>query len=94
MLRLLFRWKIVDAVDFDAFCLVCQLPSRVENELANLSRLIVMDFLRIISGAVVILMNAAEIENHRDVVLRKVVMIRTVLKPIGIIWSIEGVIQR
>ena len=94
MLRLLFRWKVVDPVDFDAFCLVRQLPSRVKHELANFSRLIVMDFLRIVSRAVVILMDAAEVENHRDVVLRKVVVIGTVIKPIGVIWGIEGVIQR
>ena len=42
----------------------------------------------------VIFMDAAEVENHRDVVLRKVVVIGTVVKPIGIVWGIEGIIQR
>ena len=41
----------------------------------------------------VVFMNAAEIENDGNVVFCKIIMVRTVVKPVRIVRRVKGIIQ-
>jgi hypothetical protein len=67
--------EIIGNIHSNALVAIEQLPRRVENQLADLSGLVEHDFLDIIPRLVVVLVDATEVKNDRNVVLGKVVMI-------------------
>ena len=85
--------KIIDPVHHDAVVHVGQVPCRVEHELAYFRHFGVHDFVPVVPWFVVILMHTCEVENHGDVVLGEVVVITSVVKAVGVIRCIVGVIQ-
>ena len=66
----------------------------MKNQPSDFCCLAIHNLLRVVARTMVIFMNAAEIENHRYVVFGEVVVIRSVVKTIGIIRGIKRVIQR
>ena len=52
------------------------------NKPSNFCCFIIHDFLKIIARSVVVFVNTAEVENHRNTVLSKVIVITSVIKPI------------
>ena len=87
------KWLLGRLVYNYAVTAVRDCPGGIKYELCPVGQKVIIDLVWGIAGSVVIIMGAIKIENDRDIVLREVVMVASVVKPIGIILVIIGVIQ-
>src|SRR5690606_15725821 len=67
---------------------VGQIPRSMEDQLGSFLQQVEFNFIHGIRRLMVIIMHAVEEENHGDIVLGKVVMVRTVVETVRIILRI------
>ena len=73
---------------------VRQVPSSVKSEFGPFFQHIKIDFIRCVGGPVVIVVRAIEKEDHRDPVLRKIVVVAALIIVVRIVGRIVFVVER
>src|SRR5690606_36031277 len=68
-------------------------PSGVENQTATVLQQVVIDFVGSIPRAVIVRVGPIKIEYDRNVVLGKVIMVAPIIKSIGVVLIVIGVIK-
>lgn len=91
--QLFAAWKIIFLVHDQLDRTIRSIPSGGKNQLCHTRCAWKQDLFDVVSGFVVILVDATKVKYHRHIVLREVVMVAAVIKPIGVIWRIKRVIQ-
>src|SRR6056297_400600 len=72
---------------------VSNFPSCVEYQTGTVLQKIIIYFIRCVSRAVIICMGTVKIENDRNIVLCKIVVIASVIKTVRVVLIIVGVIK-
>src|SRR5690606_24708022 len=80
-------------VNFDSLFSVCKLPGGMKNQSGAFFKKFILNFVRRVCMPVIICMNTVKIENHRNIILGKVIMVTSEVKTIRVIVGIEFIIK-
>ncbi len=80
-------------IHFDSLVLIRQLPGRIENEPGAITQEREIDLFYRIGRLMVVGVGTVEVEDNRNVVLGKVIVIGAIVEPVRVVGGIVRIIQ-